>query len=158
MEAAFEYTSRNGLARALCTFHEDSDVILDHAVLVTRFPPQLFNIEDDNNSLPVKGKSLYFQDLQILILTMKGRPYEILSLAIHDLLHEKLTRMNCWDDLTASGGATRSLGNVSKEPDQSWGPSSVDYPTFVLEVGVSESLWAIENDAQRWIKNGLSVT
>lgn len=61
---------------------------------------------------------------------MKGRPYKILSLAIHDLLHEKLTRMNCWDDLTASGGATRSLGNVSKEPDQVMGTEQRGLPNI----------------------------
>ena len=158
VEAAFEYTSHNGLARALRTFQEDSDGILDHVVLVTRFPPKLFDIEDGNNSLPVKGKSLYFQDLQILILTMKGPVHEFLSLKIHDLFRDKLTRMSCWDDLKATGGATRSLGNVGKEPDQSWGPISTRYPTLVLEVGVAESLRALDSDAQRWIKNGLSVT
>ena len=158
VEAAFKYTSLNGLVRALRTFQEDSDVILDHVVLITRFPPKLFNIADGNNSLPVKGKSLYFQDLQILILTMKGPIHEFLSLKIHDIFRDKLTRMSCWDDLKATGGATRSLGNVGKEPDQSWGPISTRYPTLVLEVGVAESLWALDSDAQRWIKNGLSVT
>ena len=158
VEAAFEYTSLNGLVRALRTFQEDSDVILDHVVLITRFPPKLFNIADGNNSLPVKGKSLYFQDHQILILTMKGPVHEFLSLKIHDLFRDKLTRMSCWDDLKATGGATRSLGNIGKEPDQSWGPISTRYPTLVLEVGVSESFRALDNDAQRWIKNGPSVT
>ncbi|KIM99811.1 hypothetical protein OIDMADRAFT_55714 [Oidiodendron maius Zn] len=158
VEAAFKYTSRNGLARALRTFQENSDVTLDHVVLVTGFPPKLFNIEDDNNSLPVKGKSLYFQDLQILILTMKGPIHEFLSLKIHDLFRDKITRMGCWDDLKAIGGATQSLGNVGKEPDQSWGPISTRYTTLVLEVGVSESLRAVDADAQRWIKNGRSVT
>src|ERR1700733_11493712 len=79
VEATFEYTSRSGLARALRTFLEHTDNILDHAVLVTRFPPQLFDAEDDNNSLPVKGKVVYFRNLQILILIMAGGPHEVLA-------------------------------------------------------------------------------
>jgi hypothetical protein len=154
VEATFEYTSRSGLARALRTFREHTDNILDHAVLVTRFPPQLFDAEDDNNSLPVKGKVVYFRNLQILILIMAGGPHEVLAREVNALVGEKLTKMDLRKDFTMSGALKKPLGNVSKEPDESWGPRSVNYhPTCVLEVGLSQSLRAVEVDAQRWIES-----
>jgi hypothetical protein len=48
--------------------------------------------------------------------------------------------MNCQGDLIARGGAKESLGNLDKEPDESWGPTGVAYTTLVLEVGMKESL------------------
>jgi hypothetical protein len=53
--------------------------------------------------------------------------------------------MNCQGDLIARGGAKESLGNLDKEPDESWGPTGVAYTTLVLEVGMKESLRAIDN-------------
>jgi hypothetical protein len=53
--------------------------------------------------------------------------------------------MNCQGDLIARGGAKESLGNLDKEPDESWGPTGVAYTTLVLEVGMKESLRDIDN-------------
>jgi hypothetical protein len=156
VEAAFEYTGRDSLMPVLRTFPENKDVILDHTVLITKFPPQLFNIEDSDISvIPWNGKALYFRDRRILIFTLKGSPHEILSLAIHELLRAKLRKMYCHEDLIASGAAIESLGNVNKQPDQSWGPRGVEYPTCVLEVSTEErdSIPALDRDAQRWIEN-----
>ncbi|KIN06852.1 hypothetical protein OIDMADRAFT_174008 [Oidiodendron maius Zn] len=156
VEASFEYTGRDSLVPALRAFPETKDIILDHTVLITKFPLQLFNIEDgDIAVIPFHGKALYFRDRRILIFTMKGSPHEILSRAIHDLLRAKLRKMYCHEDLIASGGVIESLGNVNKQPDQSWGPKGVEYPTCVLEVGMEEreSIPALDRDAQRWIEN-----
>jgi hypothetical protein len=161
-EAVFEYTSRNSLAQALRAFlkhKEDGTFMLDCTVLVTKYPPKLFNNdEDDNHSLPQKGKPIYFEDRQTLIFTMLGGAHEHISTEIHDLLRDKLLKMNCWHELRPTGSINQSLGNVHKEPDQSWGPAGVGYyhPTCVLEVGMTESLRAVENDAQRWLKSEIS--
>jgi hypothetical protein len=162
VEATFEYTSRNGLVRALRAFRRtflDPPFLLDHTVLVTRFPPQLFEVEYedvDNPVIPPKRKALYFPDSQILIFTMRGLPHEVLSRAINELLCDKLKRMNRREDLTARGGTTEDLQNLRKEPDESWGPVAAGYPTCVLEVGLSESLRSLDRDAQRWIGNDSS--
>jgi hypothetical protein len=159
VETVIEYTGRNGLARALHTFpkHRDGIPIQDHTVLVTRFPPQLFSIDDDNKLLSRKEKFIYFQDLQIVIFTMTTLAHELLSREINELLSEKLKKMKCWTDMFMSGTMSQQLGNVSKKPDESWGPQRVNYhPTCVLEVGMSESLRALEVDAQYWIKSEIS--
>jgi hypothetical protein len=144
--------------RALRTFPGKRDTIRDHTVLITRFPSQISDIEygDDNSALPHKEKSLYFRDHKILIFNIAGRLHEILSCALYTLFYEKLKKTNCQGDLIAIGGAKQSLGNLNKEPDESWGPKGVVYATLVLEVGMKESLRALDVDAQRWIKNELS--
>jgi hypothetical protein len=163
VDATFEYTSRRSLVRAFRAFLDrtfrDPPFLLDHTVLVTRFPPQMFEMEsEDVNSpvIPPKRKALYFPDSQILIFTMPGRLHELLSREIHRLLSEKISRMNCLEELAATGAATERLQNLSKEPDESWGPEAVDYPTCVLEVGLSENLRRLDRDAQRWIENEVS--
>jgi hypothetical protein len=78
VEATFKYTSRNGLVQALRAFNDrtflDSS---DHTVLVTSFPPELFEIESEGSdwpAIPPKKKLVYFLDSQILIFTVAGRP------------------------------------------------------------------------------------
>ena len=163
VEATFEYTSRKGLVQALCAFRDrtflDGAFLLDHTVLVTRFPRKLFEVESEGSdwpTIPPKRKTLYFPDSQILIFTMAGGPHEILSRAINELLCDKLKRMNCRKDLTARGGQDACLQNLRKQPDESWGPHVASYSTCVLEVGVSESLRGLDCDAQRWLGNEAS--
>jgi hypothetical protein len=110
----------------------------------------------DSPVIPPKRKAFYFPDSQILIFTMPGRLHELLSREINRLLSEKISRMNCLEELAATGAATERLQNLSKEPDESWGPEAVDYPTCVLEVGLSESRRRLDRDAQRWIENEVS--
>lgn len=163
VDATFEYTSRRDLVRALrafCdhTFFDSTSLMLDHAVLVTRFPAQMFGLEpeDVDNPVPQKGKNLYFADSQILIFTMPGLPHELLADDISRIWWEKVSRMNCVEELFGIGGATARLQNLVKEPDRSWGPAAVHYPTCVLEVGLSESLRQLDLDAKHWIENELS--
>ncbi|KIN03340.1 hypothetical protein OIDMADRAFT_26053 [Oidiodendron maius Zn] len=154
VEATVEYTSRHGLVRTLRTFLENWDRFLDHTVLITKFPPQVFDTEEDNiPAIPWKGKNLYFRNSKILISTMAGRPHEVLSRAIDHLFYDKVKSMNCETDWLASGTAKASLGNINKAPDESWGPISAGYATCILEVGMTESIRALDVDAQRWIKN-----
>jgi len=161
VEATFEYTSRNDLTRALRAFDERTflgprSILMDHTVLITRFPPQLFEAESediDNPVIPNGRKVLYFPDSQILIFTMAGRPHEIVAMEMQNLFYEKIKGMNCQEEFCSSGQALVHLQRLNKQPDSSWGPRAVDYPTCVLEVGLSESLRRLDCDAKRWIEN-----
>ena len=154
VEATIEYTSRNGLVRTLRTFLENRDIFLDHTVLITKFPRRIFDTGEDNIlTFPWKGKFLYFRNSETLISTMAGRPHETLSMEIDHLLYDKVKGMNCQMDFSSTGRAQASLGILNKAPDMSWGPSGVGYATCILEVGMTESLRALDIDAQRWIKN-----
>jgi hypothetical protein len=163
VDATFEYTSCRGLVRALRAFCEPifldrTSLMLDHTVLITRFPPQMFGPESEDVDNPVlrNGKALYFPDSQILIFTMPSCPHERLVRVIGHVWREKISRMNCVEELADIGGPTARLQNLMKEPDGSWGPAAVDYPTCVLEVEVSESFRQLDHDAHRWIENELS--
>lgn len=167
VEATFEYTGRNALAQAIRSF-VDGRTFPGHAglddctVLVTRFPPALF-AEDfnevDNPPVPSKSKNLYFPKSEILIFTMTGPIHELVARSVHDILTEKVRKMNCLDELFPTGGRTVQLRGFKKEPDESWVPfmSNKEYPTCVLEVAVSESIRQLNRDAERWIKNELSL-
>jgi hypothetical protein len=80
VEATFEYTSRASLVRALRAFRDRAfldEPLLEHTVLVTRFPPQIFEGESEDNPVKVKGRSLYFPDSEIFVFTMPGRPHDL---------------------------------------------------------------------------------
>lgn len=64
--------------------------------------------------------------------------------------------MNCDKELIATGGATRVLQNVLKEPDESFRPRSKRNITFAVEAGVSKSPCALETDAKIWLENSES--
>jgi hypothetical protein len=157
VEATFEYTSRASLVRALRAFRDRAfldEPLLEHIVLVTRFPLQI--LESEDHPVKVKGRPLYFPDSEILVFTMLGRPHELVTSEMIGLFGEKISKMNCLDEFAATGAAGAHLQNIYKEPDGSWGPLAVNYPTCVLEVGVSQSLRSLEHDAQRWIENRAS--
>jgi hypothetical protein len=143
--------------RALRAFRDRAfldEPLLEHTVLVTRFPPQI--LESEDHPVKVKGRSLYFPDSKILVFTMLGRPHEVAAEEIKGLLREKISKMNCLDEFAATGSTGAHLQNLDKEPDGSWGPRAVNYATCVLEVGVSQSLRSLECDAKRWITNRAS--
>lgn len=143
VEATFEYTGRNGLAQAIRSFVDGRTFpghvgLDDCTVLVTRFPPALFEEdfdEADNPPIPSKSKNLYFPDSEILILIMKGPIHELVARSVHDILTEKMRKMNCLDELFPTGGKTVQLRGFNKEPDESWGPSINECPTLCSRSG-----------------------
>lgn len=158
VDATFEYTPRNALVRDLDAFLHRAFLesrLLDHTVLITGFPSHVFDKESEDNPviLPRKRKAVYFPDSGILIFTMPGRPHDVVAEGLNFRIYDRLKRMNCDEELAMTGTATVELRGLKKEPDKSWGPQRVDYPTLILEVGVSESLRCLERDAQRWIEN-----
>jgi len=160
VEATFEYTGRRRLARALCDFFHSTSVdhsfrLDDHKVLITGFPLQLLR-DVDVPLYPVKGRSLYFHDTQILILTMPGLPHEILTDELRHLFKTKVDSMNCQEELIKRGSTTEELDRKDKEADGSWGPAALRRPTCVLEVSASQSTRQLQLDARRWLESEIS--
>jgi hypothetical protein len=170
IEDTIHYTNDYDLRRALRVFFENAifeDSLGDHTIVVTGFPTESFLVDDNNSDNdnnrdtdnchepPVlrKRKALYFERSKILILTMLGPPHEIASRQFAAELFLKLQNMNCRREVPATGGATRPLTNVSKEPDESWGPRGTGYITFAVESGVSESARALQCDAKIWLEH-----
>ena len=65
----------------------------------------------------------------------------------------KINEIKCFDELSMTGRGQRTIGNVQKEPDGSWGPAKVRYPTCILEVGESQSKPSLDNSARLWLKS-----
>ena len=94
VEATVEHTGRHGLVRTLRAFFENWDSFIDYTVLITKFPPQTFDTEEDNiPTIPWKGKNSYFRNSKILISTMAGRPHNILSRAHRPTSIERFHRI-----------------------------------------------------------------
>jgi hypothetical protein len=163
VEAEFHFTDRDNLARTLRAFFYnalDRDPLCDHTALVTGFPIESFDIDeddydavDDESAILRHRKALYLTDSKTLILTMPSRPHEEASRRVDILLASKLKNMNCEDELSPTGGWTITVGNVSKEPDASWAPREESYPTLVVESAVSKSSRAVGWDARIWLEH-----
>jgi hypothetical protein len=91
--------------------------------------------------------------LRILVLVMPGPPHEIASRHFEAILNIKLHDMKCFEDIVLIGSMTQSMPTVRKEPDGSWGSARNDWPTCVLESGVSESSRSLHRDAKIWLDN-----
>jgi hypothetical protein len=146
--------------RALCDFFHSTSVDRsfppdDHKVRITGFPLQLFR-DVDVPLYPVKGRSLYFHDTQILILTMPGPPHGIIAEELCHLFNTKVDSMNCQEELIGRGSTKEELDRKDKEPDGSWGPAALRRPTCVLEVGASQSTRQLQHDARRWLESKIS--
>jgi hypothetical protein len=157
VEATIPFTDPDDLTKTLRAFFNnawDRDSVGDHTVLITGFPIESFIIDDDEPSpIPRSRKALYLTDSKILVLTIPGRPHEVASRQFCRQLDYKLKDMNCLEDIILTGGATREMVNVKKEPDESWGPLGTGYPTCVLESAVSESSQALSRDAKIWLEH-----
>jgi hypothetical protein len=155
VEATIHFTDPKDLARTLRDFKlTRCRDIYDHTVLVTGFPIEILNInEDPTEALPRNRKILYLKKSKSLILTMKSLPHEIASQHFASKLTLKLAKMNCEDDIILGGGATVHLEGLVKEPDQMFGPYDADHMTCVLEAGCTEGNRALHGDAYVWLKN-----
>ena len=158
VEATIYFTDPDDLTKTLRTFFDnarDRDSLGDHTVLITGFPIESFIIDDDDKESPIPRtrKALYFEDSKTLVLTMPGLPHEIASRRFGDLMSFKLKDINCWEEVISTGGGTREMVNIKKEPDESWGPLGTGYTTCVLESAVSESSRALGRDAKIWLEH-----
>lgn len=173
VQATIHYTNDRDIRRTLRVFFDnafDQDSLRDHTIAITGFPTECFAIDDDefdendneysNDNLyepPIlrHRKALYFEESKYLILTMRGSPHEAAGRRFSLQLGFKLGEMSCLNQLIQTGGSTRTLQGVAKEPDESWRPAASGHRsiTFALESGVSESARALRNDAKIWLEN-----
>jgi hypothetical protein len=162
VEATIHFTDPDSFYYDIHDFFDDAfhrDSLCDHTALVTGFPSEIFdanNDEDEDPLIPRKSKVLYLKSLSFLIITMASLPHEIAALEFGLALDRKLMAMNCDEELVRTGGAKREMENVAKCPDGSWGPVSKGMMTFAIESGLSESQQALDTDAKLWLENSES--
>jgi hypothetical protein len=158
VEVTIHFTDPNDLTKTLRAFFKkafDRDSFSDHTVLITGFPIESFNFDDDDKPSPIprSRKALYLTDSKILVLTMPGLPHEEVARLFSRQLDYKLKDMNRNEDIIPGGGTTTTIGNIIKEPDASWRPLGTGYATCVLESAVSESSQSLRRDARIWLEH-----
>lgn len=161
VEATIDFTNPKDFTRTLQALLYNAcscDRTSDHTVLVTGFPKKYISIDDDQQPLfPGSHKTLYFEDSETLLITMPGGAHEIAAARFSVYLDQKLGAMGCTEELVTKGRETALMGNVTKEPDASWGPfragTGPSYATCVLESAKSESGRALARDAKIWLEH-----
>ncbi|CAM6021489.1 unnamed protein product [Sphagnum balticum] len=94
----------------------------------------------------------------LIVKLMVGVMHEGVAREFSDMFHEKSVLLGVQESLAATGsGRFGRRGGRSKEADVGYKPHSRpmidDWPSFVIEVGVSESLAMLRRDAAFWISN-----
>jgi hypothetical protein len=156
VEATIHLTDPDTFRHNVRVFSKDAldrDSLYDHTILVTGFPVESFvtNNDDDNEEdplIPRYRKVLYLKSLSFLFITIAPSPQEIAGRKFGQLLYRKLLAMNCEEEIILTRGAKREMENVTKTPDESWGPIGKGIITFAVEAGVSESKHVLETDAK----------
>jgi hypothetical protein len=102
---------------------------------------------------------LYDGREEILIVKLQaGVLYCGVAHEFASMFQKKFIRLDVYESLVGTGsGRFGRRGGRSKEADEGFKPSSRDmldeWPSFVIEVGVSESLAMLRSDAAFWITN-----
>ena len=101
----------------------------------------------------------YSNESQILIITLPSTLHEVLHLLIYRQFEKKLFQNNQDDGWTPLGSATFRVshghpGGDGGEGDSTGSPTPErninDWPTLVIEAGVSQSLGELHNDMRWW--------
>jgi hypothetical protein len=115
---------------------------------------------DNQRSKVGKGIRLtHCADIETLIIKVPTTAHEVVSTNFVIKIALQAARIGVPDEDCISLGAATFRGNsISKEADGGFKPATLrphklDWPTLVLEVGVSESLPRLRNDARWWLSN-----
>ncbi|PYI00189.1 hypothetical protein BO71DRAFT_2102 [Aspergillus ellipticus CBS 707.79] len=107
-------------------------------------------------------RATYFEASSDLIVKLAGVPHERLSRLIYSMIENKSQALGIDQMLSASGAGRRKMeSSISKEPDESWVPigrAGNDYPSLVVEIGVSETENRLKTDAKIWLETSHGLT
>ncbi|KAK4031605.1 hypothetical protein C8A01DRAFT_51368 [Parachaetomium inaequale] len=137
--------------------HTDGDLLI-----VTHVSPSCFiEIEREREKRRRKFRfRRYDSDRQILFITIPTRLHEALHVGIYEGFRDQLVisgRKNSWGTIGATTFRAEHghPGGDAGEGDSTGGPKPErgmkdDWPTLVIEAGVSESLAGLRNDMRWW--------
>jgi hypothetical protein len=115
---------------------------------------------DSRRSEVGKGIRLtHCEDIETLIIKVSTTAHQVVARGFGDDLVIRCSQMGLPRREYTSIGSARFTGtSTSKEADETFKPASLrphklDWPTLVLEVGGSESLLKLRNDARWWLSN-----
>lgn len=115
---------------------------------------------DDNSNMGPSVKMTHFSDRALLIVKlMPSIKHETPHRSLGEDMIRALIRMGTPDrELTAVGAGKYERPTSSKEGDSAWKPKVLrggpdDWPTIVIECGLSESLARLRGDASWWLSH-----
>ncbi|KAK9318728.1 hypothetical protein V1517DRAFT_334791 [Lipomyces orientalis] len=141
------------------------------AALINRSGPQYVAIvnftEDDLLKLESSGlrrelpgfRVLLDEENSITILKLlPGIPHEVAKVIFEEIFHGERARLGLPRNIFVPTGSGRYhfSNELSKEPDASYIPQTRQgpdhFPSFIVEVGVSQSLLQLRQDARLWLE------
>ena len=157
------FTSISGLRSAINTLSNhlyQGTEISQYLVFQSVTEDDFAKIDEKRYTINRALRFTYCADINTLIVKVPTREHERVTRAFtHDFArrieHMGLTDL---DDLCDMGATTYQGRSTKKEADSCWRPvatrpNPLDWPTLVFEVGVSETLRKLRNDAQWWLAN-----
>ena len=115
-------------------------------------------IERGRNRSELPAFRILYDAAEEVLITklMPGVPHELAAEVFSRMFDRRLVSLGVGDTLDPVGSARFGApGGRSKEPDKAFRPSTrvleTDWPSFVIEVGVSESLSQLGTDAHFWL-------
>ena len=143
-------------------FCDSRDPARNPFILFYNLPRQEFQLrfESDSDSNIAKLKKLdYLERVETLIVEMLSSPHEQAGSLFDQLLFHKLTQMhvNTRRDLRTQRDANVKASDRNKQPGASYSPAATDFPgrddwpTVVVEVGLSESRQKVEESVKWWL-------
>ncbi|CAG8928573.1 unnamed protein product [Penicillium salamii] len=118
----------------------------------TNVPPDLAKLDFSKGC-----RQFYNSETRCLIVTVPGRPHEIAAGNFSFELNSVANSLNWIRQFEPYRCARVETTSSAKEPDDSWAPIVLppnrndEWPTVVLEVGVSESIEKLHADAAWWL-------
>ncbi|KAJ5825471.1 hypothetical protein N7474_002609 [Penicillium riverlandense] len=127
-------------------------------IAFTNVPPSL--LEDRKRPIfPKSTRIFYNHDTRQLLVKLVATPHEIAERTLEFGVNAELLSMGLATSVVLTGSG-RIRGNAcSKEPDGTWRHKSLpagrttEWPSVVIETGVSEGWTQLKRDAEWWINN-----
>jgi len=119
----------------------------------------LTKIEDQRHTIGRSIRLTHYTDIETLIVKVPSRLHETVTRTLTQRLTGRALQIGVpYRDFTNLGGSKYRGTSTSKEPNSCFKPGTIrdmedDWPTFVLEIGLSESLRKLRNDANWWLSN-----
>jgi hypothetical protein len=117
-------------------------------------------IEDKRFTINRGLRFTYCTDIDTLIIKVPTPEHEGVTWTFSYDFMDQIRAMGLTElgDLKCMGATTYKGTSTKKEPDSCWRPLAArpnkqDWPTLVFEVGVSETLRKLRNDARWWLAN-----
>ena len=142
-------------------FKKLSDGSENQHLSISGISPQLFNMIEASRLGHGNGiRLLYFGDIETLIIKLVSGAHERAHRSLGSLIQRTILPLGItFDEFYDIGSTTYRGQNASaKESDSSWinlliRPNTGDWPCFVIEAGMSESMPRLHSDARWWIEH-----